>query len=805
MYETNTDSFNFRPLTLYSFFPKNKRLKIAKNSNIISNNDNNNNNNDKPINKGNSNSHKKNDYKSLSGKHLKFNNIASSTSNNFYNGNKKDNIDRKYSFNYTNNYKYNFRNFSQKKNKQKDSKNKKQDRIKSTGDSFFQHMQNIDNKEINEKFLEQFLENYDSKLQRNMKDMKANYSNNNYYYNYNLKANKNNLAKSLKNSNNKIVKNDKDYINSVRFKNVIRLNNEKIYNYLPYLNSSSKDTKISPKLQKKLLVYGNYNINTINTGFNPTNGSAGLKNIQKYYNNMHTLTKSNNNSNNKSNKKSNYHLSNKQVLKSFNNNNYNNTTNSNISNTGNNNIIFNNIGSIGSINNGYNVYDVGYDDDSAKKNNYAEEISRTNTAGATRTNNFDYNVFLKKSNKKVYDTMKSEADKINDIENNKENKEKKEKEKIIRNFNFLKEDKNKSNEKDIEIERDKENDIKIENNTKTRALSTAPYKKRRKNSKKHTINIDCNNINNNNNNNPEKEKNITDENIIHNDIEHNHNHNHNNNNDGKETKKDKLAKYEIGESLGKGAYATVKLVTNKITKEKFAMKIYEKEKLNSNSKKNCVYKEIQILKKLKHKNIAKLIEVISTEKQILIVQELIEGISLREYYNNEIRNQKGISIHKENVFRIIFKQIFEAMNYIHKLGMAHRDIKLENILIKKNYEIKIIDFGFGMYNPENKLQKFFCGTPNYMPPEIAEKKPYIGQLADMWSLGILVYKIFCADFPFKGKDEKELYKAIKAGKFTMASYTPDYARKIICSLIVLNPNKRLTCEEVLNSDWLRDK
>jgi len=235
------------------------------------------------------------------------------------------------------------------------------------------------------------------------------------------------------------------------------------------------------------------------------------------------------------------------------------------------------------------------------------------------------------------------------------------------------------------------------------------------------------------------------------------------------------------------------------------MKIYEKEKLNSNSKKSCVYKEIQILKKLKHKNIVKLIEVISTEKQILIVQELIEGISLREYYNNEIRNQKGISIHKENIFRIIFKQIFEAMDYVHKLGMAHRDIKLENILIKKNYEIKIIDFGFGMYNPENKLQKFFCGTPNYMPPEIAEKKPYVGQLADMWSLGILVYKIFCADFPFKGKDEKDLYKSIKTGKFSMASYTPEYARKIICSLIVLNPNKRLTCEDVLNSDWLRNK
>ena len=92
-----------------------------------------------------------------------------------------------------------------------------------------------------------------------------------------------------------------------------------------------------------------------------------------------------------------------------------------------------------------------------------------------------------------------------------------------------------------------------------------------------------------------------------------------------------------------------------------------------------------------------------------------------------------------------------------------------------------------------------------MPPEIAEKKPYIGQLADMWSLGILVYKIFCADFPFKGKDEKELYKSIKTGKFSYAKYTPEYAKKIIGGLIVLDPNKRMTCEDVLNCEWFKEK
>ena len=266
----------------------------------------------------------------------------------------------------------------------------------------------------------------------------------------------------------------------------------------------------------------------------------------------------------------------------------------------------------------------------------------------------------------------------------------------------------------------------------------------------------------------------------------------------------KLSNYEIGHTLGKGAYAVVKLCKNKITGEKYAMKIYEKSKLNDDSKKKCVYREIEILKRINHKNIAKLHDVIKTDKQILIIQELVNGISLREYYNNEIRNQKGISEHKSKIFKKIFRQIFDAMNYIHKRNMAHRDIKLENILINKNYEVKIIDFGFGMYNPDNRPQNFFCGTPNYMPPEIAFKKPYNGQKADLWSLGVLVYKLYCADFPFKGKNEKDLYKSIQRGKFRMASYTPDYAKKIIVSMIELNPNKRMSCENVLKSEWLKD-
>ena len=264
---------------------------------------------------------------------------------------------------------------------------------------------------------------------------------------------------------------------------------------------------------------------------------------------------------------------------------------------------------------------------------------------------------------------------------------------------------------------------------------------------------------------------------------------------------DKINKYIIGRELGKGAYANVKLVIDKLTKKKYAMKIYDKSKLNDNAKKKCVYREVEIMQRIEHKNIVLLNEVIQTPKQILIIMEYIKGISLREYYNKEIRNQKNIPLNRLSLLKKIFKQIFSAMNYLHKNHIAHRDIKLENILLTKEEEIKIIDFGFGMYNPEERLQNFFCGTPNYMAPEISLKQSYVGQYADMWSLGILFYKMLCADFPFKGENEKALFKQVRKCDYKIPDYVDDDARKIIKSLINLDPKKRPSCEGILHSIW----
>ena len=114
-----------------------------------------------------------------------------------------------------------------------------------------------------------------------------------------------------------------------------------------------------------------------------------------------------------------------------------------------------------------------------------------------------------------------------------------------------------------------------------------------------------------------------------------------------------------------------------------------------------------------------------------------------------LKTKMGRKVDEDEAKRL-FKQIVEGIDYMHKKSVAHRDIKLENILLDENNSIKIIDFGFSITMQNDRLLNIFCGTPSYMSPELAIKKDYYGWHADVWALGVLLYVFLCGKFPFKG-------------------------------------------------------
>ena len=257
----------------------------------------------------------------------------------------------------------------------------------------------------------------------------------------------------------------------------------------------------------------------------------------------------------------------------------------------------------------------------------------------------------------------------------------------------------------------------------------------------------------------------------------------------------KLDDYLITKELGKGSYAVVKLAVHKITRNKYAIKIYSKQTLIDPQKRNTVKNEINILKQIDNENVMKLYEVIDTPSNLYLVQEYINGVNLLEI----LKNEKNHYI-KEQRAKKLFTQIVKGISYCHKKNIFHRDIKLENILVLKDDTIKIIDFGFGIKCNRDTLQKLFCGTPSYMAPEIVKKEKYIACYSDIWSLGVLFYAILFGIFPFKGKDDDDLFEKINEANLVFPEYNPlsEKIKQMFQKIFIDTPNQRISLDEMIN-------
>lgn len=220
-----------------------------------------------------------------------------------------------------------------------------------------------------------------------------------------------------------------------------------------------------------------------------------------------------------------------------------------------------------------------------------------------------------------------------------------------------------------------------------------------------------------------------------------------------------LQQYQILSHIGKGSYAVVSSAIEKQTGRSMAVKIYEKMAIRDPQRLDNVKREIKNLKSLHHRNIVSLYHAILDKKRLYLIMENAGKNSLHSLLRR--KEQKRFSEHEAANY---FKQILSAIACCHRNGICHRDIKLENILVTDSNQIKLIDFGFSVNN-RNRLNTY-CGTPSYMAPEIAGKTSYEGWQVDMWSCGVLLYVMLCGSYPFRGLDEKELYRKIRGGKYT---------------------------------------
>ncbi len=275
--------------------------------------------------------------------------------------------------------------------------------------------------------------------------------------------------------------------------------------------------------------------------------------------------------------------------------------------------------------------------------------------------------------------------------------------------------------------------------------------------------------------------------------------------------------YRIGKLIGQGGFAKVNLGLNVLTGRVVAIKSFNKNiksKNGINMDMDKVLYEINLMKKLNHQNITKILETFEDDQFYFIIMEYINGGNLFSY----VKKRRKLS---EKVAKFLFRQIILGIKHIHSNLIVHRDIKLENILIDMNNNIKICDFGIGIIlSSENQILHSHCGTPVYIAPEIitsTKDKGYKGFPVDIYSAGIVLYIMVSGRLPFdespddiceinKNKDmNKENEIKLKYG---LSKREPKYLenisdelRDLLKGLLNKDPNKRLNIEQILNHPW----
>ncbi|KAF7729894.1 hypothetical protein EC973_003628 [Apophysomyces ossiformis] len=247
----------------------------------------------------------------------------------------------------------------------------------------------------------------------------------------------------------------------------------------------------------------------------------------------------------------------------------------------------------------------------------------------------------------------------------------------------------------------------------------------------------------------------------------------------KYTRHYELGPYKLLQTLGEGEFGKVKLGVHPETGEET----------------------------LRHPNIVKLINVVQTERYIGIILEYASGGELFEY----ILANRYL---KEKDARKLFAQLISSVQYMHQKSVVHRDLKLENLLLDRNRNIIVTDFGFANHfsSESDDLMSTSCGSPCYAAPELVVNDGlYAGSAVDIWSCGVILYAMLCGYLPFDddpsnpdGDNINLLYRYILSSQLAFPDFISDGAKDLLRKMLVPDPTKRCTISAVTRHPWLQE-
>ena len=257
----------------------------------------------------------------------------------------------------------------------------------------------------------------------------------------------------------------------------------------------------------------------------------------------------------------------------------------------------------------------------------------------------------------------------------------------------------------------------------------------------------------------------------------------------------KKSDFEFIKKLGDGAFGQVWKVMHKSSKELYAIKQVAKEKV---IKMNSQFKrEVFIMYNLSHENIAKLYNHFEDDKFFYLIMEICEGGNLF----SKLHKQKYFMEFEAASF---FTQVVKAVSYLHSHNPAiiHRDIKPENILLTKDNQVKLTDFGWSnYYSSDQQPRTTVCGTPEYLPPEMVENKSH-DTSADIWCLGVLLYEMLVGHTPFRNQVRSNMLINISKCKPKFPLSFPEQAKDLITRILVKKPQDRLSIKQILSHNWV---